>query len=75
MQTISNRDAFYIHPIFNQLDDYGSLSYEMFINGLLNNDFVAISINPDIITNKESFWTRFSLNGSVEAINKLGEEF
>jgi len=48
----------------------GYMSYEDFIKGLVTENAVAIKIPAT----EKNIWVRFSLNGSTEAIEKLGNE-
>jgi hypothetical protein len=47
----------------------GYMSYESFIDGLINANAVAIKIPSEY-----TFWVRFSLKGGAAAISKLGKE-
>lgn len=68
LKSYSDSDEVYI-PSGDQASYSGYMSYENFKIGLVSNDVVAIKI-----PNADSFWARFSLKGSTEAINKLGQE-
>lgn len=63
----NDSDACYIPSNYDPYS--GCMSYEKFLNGLVSNNAVAIQIPSD-----DSFWARFSLKGSPEAINNLGKE-
>ncbi|MET0013054.1 MAG: hypothetical protein ABW088_05320 [Sedimenticola sp.] len=47
----------------------GNMSYKDFINGLVTAGAVAIKIPA-----ADDFWVKFSLKGSIDAINQLGKE-
>ena len=67
IESYSDSDDVYI-PSY-QFTIQGHMSYEKFISGLLSNNAVAFKVP----SKADSFWASFSLEGSSEAINKLGK--
>lgn len=67
IKSYSNSDDVYITS--TQYEYSGHMSYKEFMNGLKTSKAVAIKV-PAAYT----FWVRFSLQNSIEAIGQLGNE-
>ena len=67
LKNYSNSDDVYIPSYQSKYS--GEMSYKEFIKGLVTANAVAIKIPA-----ADSFWVRFTLKGSTNAINQLGKE-